>query len=89
MIGRDFCLEDPQYVIVGFAGVYREGFSKPDGLPELANENGLLDITRGVVVMVVEAYFSQSHTAGMLHSFETESWNGGRNSKKEKRNAPT
>ena len=42
------------------------------GEPELTTEDGLLKVTRGQVVVVVEAHFSPTDTTGMGHGLDTE-----------------
>jgi len=51
--------------------MYGERFVQFHGELELTAEDGLLKVTGGEVVVVVEAHFSPADTAGMGHGLDT------------------
>jgi hypothetical protein len=56
-VPRNFLLEDALNVVVGLAGMDRQGFAEADGETKLGLEGGLLDLAGAVVVVVIEAAF--------------------------------
>jgi hypothetical protein len=67
-----FCFHDSFYIIIGFAGVYNQGFAQPNGILELTNENGLLDLVRRAAVVVVESYLPQGYASRVFHGFQAD-----------------
>lgn len=58
-------------IFVRLSSVYSDRLSDLHSMPELPREDIFLHISRGIVVVVIEADLSPSYVAGMCHGFET------------------
>lgn len=58
-------------IFVRFSSVHRDRLAEPHSMPELPREDVFLYVSRGIVVVKIEADLSPSHVAGMCHGFET------------------
>jgi hypothetical protein len=69
-VARDDLLQDPLRVRLGLAGVDRERLGEAYRVSELAREDGLLNVARRVVVVVVEPDLAPADAARVDHRVE-------------------
>jgi hypothetical protein len=71
VVSRHLLHQDALRVFLGLARVYGDGFAELDGVAQLPHKDGLLDISWGIVVVIVQSDLSPTDTARMRDRFET------------------
>lgn len=69
VVARDVRRQDPLDVRVGLARVNHEWLAQEDSKVDLPNQDLLLDITGGIVVMVVQAHLAPRKALGVRVDF--------------------
>ena len=65
----NFGLENTLSVVLCFPGVYCQWLSEFDGVPQLPSKNILLDVPRGVIVVIIQPYLTPTDTSWVCHGF--------------------
>ena len=68
MVLGNVLLQNTFGVLFGFTRVYCERLPKSDGVFQLPDENLLLHLARGVVIMIVKTHLAPSDVSRVLHS---------------------
>ena len=68
---RNFGFENALRVLVRLSSVHRDRLSQPHGMTELSRKDVSLNVSRRIVIVVIETDLAPSYIAGMSHGFNT------------------
>lgn len=71
MVFGYFGLEYALRILVRLSSVHRDRLSEPHGMSELSGKDLSLNLSRRIVVVVIETDLAPSYIARMCHGFKT------------------